>query len=448
MTMSNQLNIGLIGAGIVGGGVVKHLTRNADLIGERVGMRLNLKWVCDKEPARLKNLPVDDSVLTGDAQMVLGDPDIQVVVELVGGTGFAKTLILDAFKRGKVVVTANKALLAHHGEEIFGAAAKHSTNIFYEGSVCGGIPIIKALREGFVGNHFPLIYGIVNGTCNYILSRMTSDGLHFEEALAQAQAAGYAEADPSLDVDGGDSAHKATILASLAHGFWTGLKNTYVEGIRHVSRFDIQVARELGYTIKLLAIIKSEKDFGKSPVEVRVHPTLIPHSHVLANVSGPFNGVVVRGDVVGDTMFYGRGAGADATSSAVIADLADAALNFKFGSLQRVPAFVAHRSHPRVRSIDDVESRYYLRLTVEDRAGVIAKVSTVLGNAGISIASVLQREAPEPRPGELESYRNYVPLILMLHMTRDRAVRDAVAAIDRLSVVKDKTVVIRVESFD
>ena len=452
----SQLNIGLIGAGVVGGGVVRNLTRNADLIAERLGMRLNLKWVCDKDESKLKNLPIPANTLTPDAQTVLRDPEVHVVIELVGGTGFAKTIILDALARGKVVVTANKALLAHDGEEIFAAAAKNFTNVFYEASVCGGIPIIKALREGFVANRFPLIYGIVNGTCNYILSRMTAEGKDFDEVLAEAQKLGYAEADPSLDVDGGDSAHKATILASLAHGFWTGFENTYVEGIRHVTRYDIEIARELGYVVKLLAIIKSADTSDSAPVEVRVHPTLIPRNHVLASVSGVFNGVVVRGDVVGDTMFYGRGAGADATSSAVIADLADAALNLKFGSIQRVPAFVSHRLHARVRTIDDVESRYYLRLTVEDRSGVIAKVSKVLGDTDISIASVLQREAPEAKPGQPRhecrgqppSRSGGMPLIFMLHTAKDRAVRDAVAEIDQLPVVKGKTVVIRVESFE
>ena len=446
MRETKQLNVGLVGAGVVGGGVVKHLTRNADLIAERLGMRINLKWVCDKDESRLKGLPPTAAQLTGDAQKVLQDPDVHVVVELVGGTGFAKSLILDALRRGKVVVTANKALLAHHGEEIFAATKKNSTNIFYEASVCGGIPIIKALREGFVANQFPLIYGIVNGTCNYILSRMTAEGKDFNDVLAEAQKLGYAEADPSLDVDGGDSAHKATILASLAHGFWTGFDNTYVEGIRHVSQFDIQIARELGYVIKLLAVIKSADGSESAPVEVRVHPTLIPHNHVLASVNGVFNGVVVRGDVVGDTMFYGRGAGADATSSAVISDLADAALNLKFGSPQRVPAFVSHRLNARVRTIDEVESRYYLRLTVADRSGVIAKVSKVLGDSDISIASVLQREAPESKPGQPPC--DHVPLIFMLHTAKDRAVRNAVTEIDRLDVVKDKTVVIRVESFE
>lgn len=443
MNTTNQINIGLIGAGVVGGGVAKNLTRNADLIAERLGVRLNLKWVCDKDAARLNAVPVPATARTADASMVLQDPDVHVVVELVGGTGFARSLTLDALKRGKVVVTANKALLAHHGEEIFAAAVAGKTNIFYEASVCGGIPIIKAIREGFVANHFPLIYGIVNGTCNYILSRMTAEGKDFKEVLDEAQRLGYAEADPTLDIEGGDSAHKATILASLAHGFWTGCDNTYVEGITRVTQFDIQIARELGYTIKLLAIIKGGET---RPVEVRVHPTLIPQKHVLAGVNGVFNGVMVRGDVVGDTMFYGRGAGADATSSAVIADLADAALNVKFGSVQRVPAFTAHRLNAGLRPIDDVESRYYLRLTVEDRSGVVAKVATVLGDADISIASVLQREAPEPKPGEKPSA--HVPLIFMLHTARDKAVRDAVARIDRLDVVKDKTVLIRVETFD
>ena len=434
MTAPKQLNIGLIGAGIVGGGVAKNLTRNADLLADRLGIRLNLKWVCDKDEAKLKSLPVPASVLSRDAMSVINDPELHVIVELVGGTGFAKTVILEALNRRKVVVTANKALLAHHGEELFAAAAKNGGNIFYEASVCGGIPIIKALREGFVANRFQLIYGIVNGTCNYILSRMSAEGKDFAEVLAEAQKLGYAEADPGLDVDGGDSAHKATILASLAHGFWVGDKNVYIEGIRHVSQMDIQVARELGYAIKLLAIIK----VAGTAVEVRVHPTLIPASHILANVNGVFNAVAVRGDVVGDTMFYGRGAGADATSSAVIADLADAALNLKCGSLQRVPGFVAHQLHAAVRSIDEVESRYYLRLTVEDRAGVIAKIATILGQADISIASVLQREP----------VTNRVSLIMMLHTAKDRAVRAAVAEIDRLAVVKDKTVVLRVESFD
>ena len=441
MNALKQINIGLVGVGVVGSGVVRNLTRNADLIASRLGIRLNLKWVCDKNEAALNALSIPANARTTDAEKVLSDPDVHVVVELIGGTGTAKTLVLDALRRGKVVVTANKALLAHHGEEIFNTAAKSGTSVFYEASVCGGIPIIKALREGFVANHFPLIYGIVNGTCNYILSRMTAEGKEFDDVLAEAQKLGYAEADPSLDIDGGDSAHKATILASLAHGFWTGYENTYVEGIRHITNYDIQMAGKLGYTVKLLAIIK-----GDDAVEVRVHPTLIPHNHVLAGVSGVFNGVVVRGDVVGDTMFYGRGAGADATSSAVIADLSDVALNFKYGTTQCVPPFVAHRLNARLRTIEDVKSRYYVRFTVDDKPGVVAKLATILGNAQISIASVMQREAIEPKPGQPPS--DHVPLIFMLHTSRDAGVQGAIAEIDRLDSVKDKTVVIRVESFD
>jgi homoserine dehydrogenase len=435
LSVPRQINLGLIGAGIVGGGVVKNLTRNADLIAERLGLRLNLKWVCDKDAGKLAPLPVPATAKTDDYKKVLSDPEVPIIIELVGGTGFARTMILEALAAGKVVVTANKALLAHHGEELFAAAKKNKSNLYYEASVAGGIPIIKALREGFVANRFPLIYGIVNGTCNYILSRMTAEGKDFDEVLAEAQKLGYAEADPGLDIDGGDSAHKATILASLAHGFWVDYDHLFVEGIRHISALDIQIARELGYTIKLLAIIKAAGE----AVEVRVHPTLIPSKHVLAGVNGVFNAVAVRGDVVGDTMFYGRGAGADATSSAVISDLADAALNLKFESTQRVPAFVGHCLNAKVRPIDDVESRYYLRLTVADQPGVLAQVARIFGDAAISIASVLQREVSDA---------GTVPLIVTLHTARDKAVRDAIAQIDQLEAVRAKTVMIRMESFD
>jgi homoserine dehydrogenase len=441
-----QVNLGMIGGGTVGSGVFHALQLNGGLMASRIGVKVDVRNVAVKAFDEPRPYPIPKSAMTTDWQSVVNDPQVDVVAELAGGTTFARTMILAALKLGKPVVTANKALLSAHGEELFAAARQNGTNLYYEASVCGGIPIIKALREGFVANRFPLIYGIVNGTCNYILTRMTAEGKDFNDVLAEAQKLGYAEADPSLDVDGGDSAHKATILASLAHGFWTGFDNTYVEGIRHVSLFDIQIARELGYTIKLLAIIKSADNSDSAPVEVRVHPTLIPHKHVLASVNGVFNGVVVRGDVVGDTMFYGRGAGADATASAVISDLADAALNLKFGSKQRIPSFVSHRLNARVRTIDEVESRYYLRLTVADRSGVIAKVSKVLADSDISISSVLQREAPETRPSQPPS--DHVPLIFMLHTAKDQAVRDAVAEIDRLDVVKDKTVVIRVESFD
>ena len=333
MSEAKQLNVGLVGAGVVGGGVVKHLSRNADLIAERLGVRINLKWVCDKDESRLKSLPIPASQKTGDAQKVLQDPDIHVVVELVGGTGFAKTLILDALNRGKVVVTANKALLAHHGEEIFGAAAKNSTNIFYEASVCGGIPIIKALREGFVANRFPLIYGIVNGTCNYILTRMTAEGKDFNDVLAEAQTTGLCRG-RSVARRGRRRFRPQGDNPRLAGARFLDRLRQHVCR-RHPSRVAVRHPDRPRTRLHHQTVGRSSRAADNSdsaPVEVRVHPTLIPHKHVLASVNGVFNGVVVRGDVVGDTMFYGRGAGADATASAVISDLADAALNLNLAA--------------------------------------------------------------------------------------------------------------------
>ncbi len=438
--MNNVINIGLLGHGTVGASVTRHLRLNAAPLQERLGVRLHL---CRVAVRRANQRRPASTSFTTDWREVTRDPDIPIVVELIGGCDTARAATLDALRLGKTVITANKALLAEHGAELFRVANHHRANICFEASVCGGVPIIKILREGLVANRFDLIYGIVNGTCNYIFTRMTEDGAEFADALREAQRLGYAEMDPSLDIRGVDAAHKATILASLAHGSWTGLENTYVEGIRHITQFDIQIARELGYRIKQLAIVKRS---GKGDtIEARVHPTLIPQHHVLASVNGAFNAVVVRGDVVGDTMFYGRGAGGDATASAVIADLADAALALKSGRNVRPPLFTS-RSRARILPMDDVESRYYLRLTVADRAGVIARVAKILGDADISIASVLQPEAPEPKRGEKPS--EHVPLIMMLHTARDRAVRDAVARIDRLSVVCARTEVIRVESFD
>jgi homoserine dehydrogenase len=436
----NEINIGLLGHGVVGSAVVKHLKRNALLLGRRLGVRLNVCRVAVRNSKKHRTAPIS---LTTDWRKVTRDPAIPIVVELIGGCDTARAAILDALRHGKSVVTANKALLAEHGAEIFRESDKHGANVFFEASVCGGVPIIKILREGLVANRFDLIYGIVNGTCNYIFTRMTDDGKDFGDALREAQRLGYAEADPSLDVRGVDAAHKATILASVAHGFWTELDNTYVEGIRHVTPLDIRIARELGYRIKQLAIIKGGNRSGT--VEVRVHPTLIPQSHVLASVKGAFNAVVVRGDVVGDTMFYGRGAGGDATASAVIADLADAAVALKNATRARPSLFSSARPM-RVLPMNEVESRYYLRLTVADRPGVIAKIARILGDARISIASVLQPEAPEPKHGETPS--DQVPLIMMLHTARDLAVRKAVAQIDQLNVVRAPTEVLRVESFE
>lgn len=367
-------------------------------------------------------------------------------MHLVGGTTLARTITLAALKLGKPVVTANKALLSAHGEELFEAAQKCKTNLYYEASVCGGIPIIKALREGFVGNRITHLYGIVNGTCNYILSRMKHEGAEFDAVLQDAQAQGYAETEPSLDIEGYDALHKIGILASLAHGFWVNPKHIHVEGIRSITRTDIEFAAKLGYTIKLLGIIKRQqhghKPKGKivngSRIQVSVYPTLVPDSHVLASVNDVFNAVFVRGDVVGDTLFYGRGAGKDATASAVLSDLADAALDLKFGTKHRVPPFVPHELDGAVLPIEEVVSRYFVRLDVQDVPGTLARITKILGEARIGISSVIQPEGHEGAS---------VPLILMLHDAPTGAVTAALKKIGKLPVVKSPPVMLRVESF-
>ena len=367
-------------------------------------------------------------------------------------------MILAALKLGKPVITANKALLSAHGEELFAAAKKYGTNLYYEASVCGGIPIIKSLREGFVGNRINALYGIVNGTCNYILTRMKLEGADFAAVLADAQKQGYAETPPDLDIDGFDAQHKIGILASLAHGFWVNPKKIHVEGIRHVSALDIKFASALGYTIKLLGIIKRIDDLRltidesngrparrskianrKCGVQVSVYPTLIPDSHVLASVNHVFNAVFVRGDIVGDTLFYGRGAGKDATASAVLSDLADAALDLKFGTKHRVPPFVPHECAGAVVPIEDVVSQYFVRLDVVDRPGALAKIAAIFGQSNIGISSVIQPEGHEGKS---------VPLIFMLHYATNGAVAGALKKIGKLPVIKGKPVMLRVENFE
>jgi homoserine dehydrogenase len=335
-------------------------------------------------------------------------------------------------------------LLSAHGPELFTAAAKSGANLYYEASVCGGIPIIKSLREGFVANQFPAIYGIVNGTCNYILTRMKLEGADFAAVLADAQKQGYAETPPDLDVDGFDAQHKTGILASLAHGFWVDHHQIHTEGIRDVSKIDMEFAAKLGYTIKLLGIVKqiaaqSQIANRKSQIQVSVYPALIPSSHVLANVNQVFNAVFVRGDVVGDTLFYGRGAGKDATASAVLSDVADAALDLKNGTKVRVPPFVAHARNGRVMPMDEITSQYYVRFSVVDRPGVLAKIAAIFAAAKIGISSVIQ---PEGHEGES------VPLIMMIHDAPNAAMRKALAKIARLPFVKAKPAMIRVENLE
>jgi homoserine dehydrogenase len=442
-----QVNLGMIGAGTVGSGVFHALQRNGNLMADRIGVKISLRKVAVKTLDKTRAHSFPRSLLTTDWREVVNDPAIHIIIELVGGTGLAKTMILAALEQGKTVVTANKALLSSHGKELFAAAAKHGASLYYEASVCGGIPIIKSLREGFVANQFSAIYGIVNGTCNYILTRMKLEGAEFADVLADAQKLGYAETPPDLDIDGFDAQHKIGILASLAHGFWVDHNDIHTEGIRTISKIDMQFAQLLGYTIKLLGIVKqanspktrNSKSETRNGVQVSVYPALIPTSHVLASVNQVFNAVFVRGDIVGDSLFYGRGAGKDATASAVLSDVADAALDLKNNAKIRVPPFVAHAKNACVTPMDEIVSRYYVRLDVVDQPGVLAKIAAIFATAKIGISSVVQ---PEGHEGES------VPLILMLHDAANSAMRKALAKISKLPAVKSKPVMFRVESLE
>ena len=432
-----QVNLGMIGGGTVGSGVFHALQLNGGLMASRIGVKVAIRKIAVKAFNEPRPYNIPRSVMSTDWQSVVHDPQVDMVAELVGGTTLAREIILTALKLGKPVVTANKALLSAHGEELFAAARKYGPNLYYEASVCGGIPIIKSLREGFVGNRITALYGIVNGTCNYILTRMKLEGADFETVLADAQKHGYAETPPDLDIDGWDAQHKIGILASLAHGFWVNPKKIHVEGIRHIGALDIKFAGQLGYTIKLLGIIKKLE--GGCRVQVSVYPTLVPNAHVLASVNDVFNAVFVRGNIVGDTLFYGRGAGKDATASAVLSDLADAALDLKFGTKHRVPPFVPHECTGAVVPIEDVVSQYFVRLNVADRPGVLAKIAAIFGASQIGISSVIQPEGHEGKS---------VPLIFMIHDAKNGALMKALAKIGKLPVVKGKPVMIRVETLE
>ena len=419
----------MVGCGVVGQGVLHHLARNHDLLAERSGSGFEVCRVAVRDTARARG--VDASRITDDWRKVVSDPAVDIVVELMGGTTTAREVAVAALEAGKPLVTANKALLADAGEKLFTLAEQRGLGIYFEASVAGGIPILKALREGLRANHIVSLHGIVNGTCNYILSRMAEEGKSYEEVLAEAKRLGYAEADESLDVDGIDAAHKACILASLAYGFWVKMSEVHVEGIRSVSALDIAFARKLGYAIKLLAIIKPAE---ARAVQVRVHPTLIPLHNVLASVSGVYNAVAVEGDVVGHTLFYGRGAGPDATASAVLSDVAEAALDLSGGVCQR--RVVTHGFYGHALPVEQVISRYYVRLTVLNRPGVLAQVSTILGKYGIGISSVFQ---PEGHDGET------VPLVMLLDSATGGQFDQAYREICALPVVHEPCQRIRVE---
>jgi len=436
--MKSSIKIGLIGLGTVGAGVVRILTEQRALIGRRLGCDLDLARVADLDAGRARGLRLGRGVFTNDAAQIIRDPKIDIVVELIGGIHPAKEYLLSAMCAGKQVVTANKALLALHGEEIFAAAAAGGVSIGFEGSVCGGIPIIRTLKEGFAAENIRSIYGIVNGTCNYILSRMTEEELPFATVLAEAQAKGYAEADPTLDVGGGDSAHKLAILTSLAFGTPVALKEIYTEGIERVGSSDIAYADQFGYVIKLLAIAKHED----GAIEARVHPTMIPKGYLLATVGGVHNAVYLRGESMGESMLYGRGAGGAPTGSAVVSDLIDIARNLQTGATGRVPAegFQLESRPPLpIKSIDQIESRYYLRFMAQDRPGVLSKISGVLGRHRIGIASVIQQG---------RKVGGSVPLVMMTYRAIERDMRAALAKLDRLNDVAEPVAVIRVEGRD
>ncbi len=428
------VNIGICGLGTVGQGVWKHITRSRAKLESRLGARLVLKRASVRDLAKKRSVRVGKSLLTADPLAVATDPTIQIVCELIGGTTLAKEITLAALRLGKTVVSANKALVCEHGPEIFAAAREHGGHYFFEASVAGGIPIIKALREGLVANRFDRIYGILNGTCNYILTRMEREGLSYPEILREAKALGYAEADESLDVEGWDTAHKASILAYLAHGTWVPTKAMVIEGITQISQADIQFAAEAGYAIKLLAVIT--RDLESDELAVSVAPTLLPRTKVLANVNEVYNGISVAGDVVGETVYIGRGAGQDATASAVISDIVDAiALLLRGNAPLPEPVEQKRPLCPPER----IEGAYYLRMEVADTPGVLAKISGVTAKYKVSIASVRQR--PGAKAGAAS-------LILTTHRSNEKAIRAAVKNLGQLSAVLDKPLLLRIASFD
>jgi len=430
------INVGLLGIGTVGGGTWAVLARNREEISRRAGRDIRISVVADKETAKAKKLTGGKARVTADAFEVVRDPEVDIVIELIGGTTVAKDLVLAAIQNGKHVVTANKALLATHGNEIFAAAQKKGVMVAFEGAVAGGIPIIKALREGLTANRIEWIAGIINGTSNFILSEMRDKGLSFATVLKEAQKLGYAEADPTFDVEGVDAGHKLTIMAAIAFGIPMQLDKCYREGIAKLTQADIRHAEQLGYRIKLLGITK-QTDKG---IELRVHPTLIPTKRLIANVEGVMNAVLVKGDAVGPTMYYGAGAGAEPTGSAVVADLVDVTRLHTADPEHRVPhlAFQPDRmSSLKVLPMDEVVTSYYLRMQVADRPGVLADITRILADGSISIDAMVQRE---PAEGEKQ-----VDIIMLTHQTREKSINTAIGKIEELPVVTGKVTRIRLE---
>ena len=431
--MSQPIGIGLAGFGTVGAGVYKNLVANGNLLSQRLGARFEVIRIAVRDLKKERVIAAPVELFTTNADDLISDPAIRIVVELMGGIETPLAFVKKAIKAGKTVVTGNKALLAEHGQEIFHLARERKVPVFYEAAVAGGIPIIKVVRESFASNRFESIHGILNGTSNYILTRMTDTGMDFAPALLEAQQFGYAEADPALDINGWDAAHKAIILASLAYGFWLDPSKIFVSGIDKVTASDIRFADELGYRIKLLATIKA--GLGNA-IQVRVCPTLIPKNHVLASVNGVYNAIAVRGDIVGETLFYGRGAGQDPTSSSVLSDLAEASIGLQ--SPRFCYGFTSHDLYGKCQPIEDSVSKYYLRLSVDDRPGVLAQIAGALGEAEIGILSVIQPETHS---------EGAAVLVLMIHDALFGSMAAAVAQISALDCVKSAPALLHVESF-
>ncbi len=433
------VNIGLLGLGTVGGGTIRVLARNASEIARRAGRKLTVRKAFTRDPSKPRICSLEGIELVTDPWAVVEDPEIQVVAELIGGISPAKELVLRAIELGKAVVTANKALIALHGNEIFARALERGVMVAFEAAVAGGIPIIKVLREGLAGNRIEWVAGIINGTCNFILSAMREQGKTFAQALQEAQAQGFAEADPSFDVGGIDAAHKLTILAAIAFGIPLKFDQVYIEGITAITPEDIRYAEALGYRIKSLGIARR----SASGIELRVHPCLVPARRLLASVEGVMNAVVVKGDAVGPTLYYGPGAGAEPTASAVVADLVDVVRVLTADPENRVPhlAFQPEAlSDLPILPIAEVETAYYLRLTVADQPGVLADIARILADQGISIEAVVQKE---PQPGQAD-----VPLIFLTHRVKERALCAAQAAIEALPTVKAPLCRIRLETLE
>ncbi|MEW6076210.1 MAG: homoserine dehydrogenase [Thermodesulfobacteriota bacterium] len=430
-----EISVGLIGCGTVGTGVAKILLEKQPLISSRTGLAIRLKRIADIDTKRDRGLAIPAGVMTADAGAVIGDPDIDIIVELVGGVTIARDLMLRAIDSGKHIVTANKALLSAHGDRIFPLAAEKGVDIAYEASVGGCMPIIRTIRESLVADRIDSIRGILNGTCNYILTKITEEHCPFAVALKEAQEKGFAEADPTLDIDGLDTAHKLAILNTIGFGMTIRLEDIYVEGIRAITPLDIEFAEAFGYRIKLLAISKQTDD----GVEARIHPTMIPRGNLLSDVAGSLNAVEVSGDCVGDMILYGRGAGMMPTASAVVSDIVDLARNIAAGIRQRVPALSyrpeAIRPLP-VLPMDNLVTRYYFRFTATDRPGVLSKIAGILGNHHISIQSVHQKG---------QDTGGQVPLVMLSHLAREKDVKQALAEIVQLDIVTDQPVLIRIE---